>query len=243
MGNYNNFSKNNEITNFREICLGNIYHGILYRGSYPVFNIDKERDKIYEKLVFEAGIKCVLNLADNEAGLERIAQLVTWYHKLLKKNNVMGLDIQFEFDFENKAENDIFKNKLKQGFQFLIRHDGPYLIHCNAGIDRTGFVAAIIELLFGASIDEVIYDYILSYGKEFADAKETELKIETGNIIFNQMDTIIHNKIEEKDNLQKNIEKYFIEDIGLTMNELSGLKNVLTGRTQHEKQAGHHCDR
>jgi len=40
------YRKENEITNFREICVGNIKKGILYRGSYPVFKLDKKRDKI-----------------------------------------------------------------------------------------------------------------------------------------------------------------------------------------------------
>jgi protein tyrosine/serine phosphatase len=224
----NKYTEKNEITNFREICLGTISKGLLYRGSYPVFKIDEERDSIYSELVNDAGIKCVLNLADNEAGLERIANLVPWYSKLLKNNNVIGLDIQFEFDFENKTENDIFKNKLNQAFKYLIQHDGPYFIHCNAGIDRTGFVAAIIELLFGASIDEIIYDYNLSYGKEFADAKETELNINTGKIIYDQINTVINNKSADTANLQKNIERYIIEDIGLTREELLLLKGKLT---------------
>jgi hypothetical protein len=193
-------------------------------GSYPIFKIDQERDKAYEKLVFDAKIACVINLADNEIGLARIANLVPWYYKLLESNNVIGLDIQFEFDFENKQENEIFKNKLKQGLKFLTEHSGPYLIHCNAGIDRTGFFAAILEALLGAEIDEILYDYLLSYGKEFADDSHNELNINTGKIILDQLNTITNGKISDKNNLQLNIEKYFFEEINLTINELKMLK-------------------
>jgi protein tyrosine/serine phosphatase len=207
--------------------MGNLKNGIIYRGSYPIFKIDKKRDEIYSELVMDAGINCIINLSGNTKDIETIADLIPWYSTLHKCNNVIGLDIQFEFDFLNKSEYDIFNYKLRQGFEFLIAHNGPYLIHCNAGIDRTGFVAAIIESLFGASIDDVIYDYLLSYGKDFADAKNEELNFITGKIIYDQINAIINGKINDGDNLQAHIEKYFIEKIGLTTNELGVLKGKL----------------
>ena len=219
--------EDNEITNFREIRMGKISRGLLYRGSYPIMSMEPERNKVYDKLVSDAKIECVINLADDESGLEALANLVPWYCELLKKNNIIGLDTHFLFDFENKNENELFKNKLKQGFLFLIKHNGPYLIHCNAGIDRTGFVAAIIEGLLGAGIDEILYDYILSYGKKFADDK-TELNINAGKIILRQIDTIINGKINDEDNFQSNIEKYFLKEIGLSRKELELLKEKLT---------------
>ena len=117
-----NYSVENEITNFREIRIGNIKNGLLYRGSYPIFKIDQERDQIYDKLVFDAGINCVVNLAGNSKNIEIISNLVPWYDKLLKSNNVIGLDIQFEFDFLDKFEYEIFNNKIKQGLNFIITH-------------------------------------------------------------------------------------------------------------------------
>ena len=195
--------------------MGKIPKGKIYRGAYPVFKIDPERDEAYSQLVSEAGIK-------------RIASLAPWYDALLKKNNVIGLDIQFDFDFENKFEKDIFNYRLRKGFQLLTAHEGPYLIQCNAGRDRTGFVAAIIELLCGANIDEIICDYLLSYGIEFA-ATKNELNFITGQIIYGQINAIVKGKIKDSDNLQANIEKYFLDDIGLTGKEVTELKRVLIG--------------
>jgi len=217
----------NETTNFREIRMGKIPGGLLYRGSYPIMSMEPERDKAYDRLVADAKIKCVINLADKESGLQTTADSVPWYRELLEKGNVIGLDIHFLFEFENKSENDIFKNKLKQGFIFMITHNGPYLIHCNAGTDRTGFFAAIIEGLMGATIEEILYDYLLSYGKEFADEK-TELNIDSGKLILEQLNTIIDGKINDKKNFQSNIEKYFLEEIGLSRKELGLLKGKLT---------------
>jgi protein tyrosine/serine phosphatase len=207
--------------------MGKITGGLLYRGSYPIFSMDPERDKAYDRLVSKAKIECVINLADNESGLETTANSVPWYRELLNKNSIIGLDIRFLFDFDNKDENKIFKNKLKRGFLFMIKHNGPYLIHCNAGTDRTGFVAAIIEGLMGAKIDEILYDYLLSYGKNFADAK-SELNINTGKTILQQLDVIIDGKISDEKKLQSNIEKYFLMEIGLSKKELDLLKEKLS---------------
>ena len=224
-----NVCEDNEITNFREICMGEIPGGLLYRGSCPIFNMTPEKDKAYEKLVSDAKIKCVINLSDNEFGLETTANSVPWYRELLKENSIIGLGIHFLFDSDNKSEDDVFKDKLKQGLMFLITHNGPYLIHCNAGTDRTGFVAAIIEGLLGAGIDEILYDYLLSYGKKFADEK-TEKNINAGKIILQQLNAIINGKIEDKENFQSNIEKYILNEIGLSGKELELLKEKLTKR-------------
>jgi hypothetical protein len=70
-----NYNKKNEITNFREVCMGNMKNGVIYRGSYPVYGTDKERDETYTELVLEAGINCIINLAGNKKDVEAIASL------------------------------------------------------------------------------------------------------------------------------------------------------------------------
>ena len=207
--------KNN--TNFREIRMGKIPEGLLYRGAYPVLNTTYERN--YEQLVSDAHISCVLNLSDNESGLKRLANLVPWYNRLLENDCVRGLDIQFDFDLMNKFEYELFNNKLRQGFQFLITHNGPYLIHCQAGTDRTGLVVAILGALLGASIDEIVHDYLLSYYEIIVD----QTKLTTGKIILEQLNTIVNRAINDENNFQSNIEKYFLEKIGLTAMELDKL--------------------
>ena len=223
----NKYSKENEITNFREIKAGNMKNGIIYRGSHP-FLKDKKRDEIYSKLVSDAGINCVINMADNSNDLDYIANFVPWYNTLLRNGNVTGLDIQFDFDFFNQFALDVFNYRLRQGFKFLLTHNGPYLIHCNAGADRTGFIAAIIELLFGAGINDVIYDYLLSYGKDIADAMEEDEYFITGRNIYGQINAIVNGRIEDSENLQVNIEKYFLNGIMLTAEELEILKRKLS---------------
>ena len=220
-----NLCEDNEITNFREVCMGTISRGVLYRGAYPFLEADHERNKVYEHLAANANISCVLNLGDNESGLARIAGLAPWYRKLLERKKIIGLDMQFAFGQDFQTERyGTFKNKLKQGLQFLMAHNGPYLIHCHAGIDRTGFVAAVLQALLGANLSQIVYDYLLSHGKKVVENQDAHLA--TGSIILNQLDTILDGKVYDKSNFQSNIEGYLLKELGLTLREL----DMLVGR-------------
>ena len=50
----------------------------------------------------------------------------------------------------------------REMFQALLHSDGPYLIHCSAGKDRTGFGAAIILTVLGVPEEAIFHDYLLS---------------------------------------------------------------------------------
>ena len=43
----------------------------------------------------------------------------------------------------------------------------PFLVHCDMGKDRAGFVCAILECLMGASAEEVTADYLVSFYNYF----------------------------------------------------------------------------
>ena len=47
-------------------------------------------------------------------------------------------------------------------FRALAEGDGPILIHCAAGKDRTGLLAALTHSLLGVSRDDLIADYLLT---------------------------------------------------------------------------------
>lgn len=44
-------------------------------------------------------------------------------------------------------------------YQLLVEADGPCLLHCHTGKDRTGFVVAVTLALLGVSNDDIIADY------------------------------------------------------------------------------------
>jgi protein tyrosine/serine phosphatase len=47
-------------------------------------------------------------------------------------------------------------------FQALAEAEGPVLIHCAAGKDRTGLLAALTHHLLGVSADDLMADYLLT---------------------------------------------------------------------------------
>ena len=73
-----------------------------------------------------------------------------------------GLDI-IPLDLVVDFSSDSFREGLAKGFRFMISHDAPYLIHCTMGKDRAGFTSAVLECLMGASAEEVVADYMVSY--------------------------------------------------------------------------------
>jgi protein-tyrosine phosphatase len=51
-----------------------------------------------------------------------------------------------------------------RGIMSVLAEDGnlPTLIHCNAGKDRTGLIAALLQLLVGVPFESVLADYMLT---------------------------------------------------------------------------------
>lgn len=51
-------------------------------------------------------------------------------------------------------------------FRLIAEADGPVLIHCAAGKDRTGLLAALTHHLVGVSEDDIVADYLLTNNAE-----------------------------------------------------------------------------
>jgi protein tyrosine/serine phosphatase len=212
---------NTNLSNFREIRIGSIKPGILYRSGHPISFADMQ-DKTIAKLALQARISTVLNLVDTNGGLKRKTFFAPWYHKLYKQGRIIALRLMF--DITDKK----YTSKLKQVLRFMLTHDGPYLIHCYAGIDRTGFVSALLEALMGANLDEIVADYLLSY--------KVNKKYVKGNRQY-QQDSLVILELLTKMNkgipvtnsiIQMAAEDYLELSIKLSPNEINALKSKLS---------------
>lgn len=60
---------------------------------------------------------------------------------------------------------EFFNQAMAKGMRFLLdpENSGPYEVNCVEGKDRTGFVIAVLECLGGASYEELIEDYMITY--------------------------------------------------------------------------------
>jgi protein tyrosine/serine phosphatase len=142
---------------FMEIKSGNISPGILYRSSSPIKGGD-EAKKIKSDLAVKADIKCVINLDDDSSAIQYFSKDVPWYHKLVEEENVICLPMTFTIPGSSYNE-----SKLKTALQFIIDHEGPYLIHCFAGIDRAGFVSALLEAFMWSSLKTICKNYLSAF--------------------------------------------------------------------------------
>jgi len=212
--------------NFREISMGEIAPGILYRCNHPIYNGKQVNHIIF--LVTNAKIKTIINISDSMQSLRSKVSRCPWYEKMLAENNVIALNISMKFDILAKG----FINKIGQGIRFLIEHEPPYLIHCEAGIDRTGFLSILLEAFMGAHFDDIVKDYMLS----FVENNEYSIKdYKTGSVFVRNLFSEIKRSIDSSnDDLQYLSSKYLTEKTGLGEKELTLIKDRLGNSYRNE---------
>jgi len=212
----------NENINFKNTKAGNITEGVLYRSSSPLKGGNNK--KIIEALAMEVGINCVINLDDVSSVINELSKNVSWYNKLVEEGNVICLHMTYTIPGIKSNE-----RKLKTALQFLLSHSGPYLIHCFAGVDRTGFVLALLEALMGASLEEICKSYLAAFNFDSTILSHIEKYSKMKNLL-KQLKTMCHGENITKINIQAATERYLIDNIGLSYDEVLGLKKVLNSQ-------------
>jgi protein tyrosine/serine phosphatase/LysM repeat protein len=215
--------------NFRSINTTGINSAVLYRSSSPINN-ELGRAAYVDDLIEVAGIKTIINLADSEEEINIYFASEDfdspYYKSLYDSGNVINLSMGVDIAAED------FGQKLAEGLRFLNSNDGPYLIHCNEGKDRAGFASALLEVLMGATLDEVVADYMTTYENYYKVEKETEQhkSIAESNILAT-ITTVLCNMEKGSDiagvDLAKAAEDYLIK-IGMTSTEIETLKSKLS---------------
>ena len=157
--------------NFRNIHMGNIKEGVLYRSASPCDN-SHQRAHYVDALISEVSLKAILDLADDEdkiegyIGKEDFAS--SYFLSLYENGRVFPIALSMNYLSE------VYGEKIAQGLIMLENVEGPYLIHCTEGKDRTGFVCMLVEALCGASYQEIADDYMLTYANYYNITKEKE---------------------------------------------------------------------
>ena len=157
--------------NFRSMNLGKLKKDILYRSASPCDN-QYNRAPYVDALIREAGVKTILDLADNEVKIEKyIARddfASPYFLSLYDSDQVIPIALNMNY------LSDDFGMKIVQGFNLMAEKEGPYLIHCTEGKDRTGFVAMLIEALAKASYEEIEADYMKTYANYYRIDKSND---------------------------------------------------------------------
>ncbi len=146
--------------NFRNVQVGNLRENVLYRSASPCDN-QHNRAHFVDRLIEAAGVNCIVNLSDNESKIEGYLAAEDfnspYFLSLYQNGKVLLLSMNMNYT------SDEFKSKLASGLSQMAGMEGPYLVHCTEGKDRTGFVCILLEAFAGASYEEIVADYMLTY--------------------------------------------------------------------------------
>jgi len=209
-----------ESANFREIRMGNIAPNTLYRSSHPIK--DNKQEKVISLLATQARIQTVINLSDTDNEIKLKSIFAPWYNKLFNNDRVLAVGMDFSFNSEN------FRKKLKKVLQFITISEGPWLIHCHAGVDRTGIVSIILESLMGAMLDEIITDYLKSYNSMYNSSIYDEVNKEDSLVVMRLLSVMYNSMPINDQNLQSVTENYLHNTIRLSAVEVNLLKSKLS---------------
>ena len=145
-----------EFANARTVKAGNIPSGILYRSSSP-FSNDIKRDFYVSEYLQQEKVRTVLNLADSEEKMLSYKDIPPYSLSLWKEGNVILCPLKAD------PTADDYNNRLIEALKQLPSRPAPYVVHCMEGKDRTGYVCALFEGLCGATYEEIVADYLVTY--------------------------------------------------------------------------------
>ncbi len=206
-----------DFANFRAVRTHAMTDGVLYRSSSPI-NPASGRSSFADKAAKNAGIKTVVNMADTEAEAKKMAGWANSYCATLPTVFLhMGID----------ATQPSFGDGVRDGIRFMLSHEPPYLLHCKEGQDRTGFLCAVLELLVGASLQEVTDDYLRTFQNFYHMKADSRQAAFVRGDIQENLRTALKLKSLEKADWGKAAETYLL-NVGLTQEEIMALRKKLS---------------
>ena len=219
------YTSDDVFANFREIKLGKIAAGTLYRSSSPVNN-EIGRAAYADKLISAAKVATVVNLADSKEKVEGFMAKEDfkspYYADLFKNGKVITLNLGLAF-----TSNE-FKAGIAKGIQFMADNAAPYHFHCLEGKDRAGYMAVFLESLMGAAKEEIIDDYMKSYENYFKVTKDSKQYEYIKNDVITMMESIAGGKDLSVEKLTKGAEDILLAN-GVKAETITRLKEKLSG--------------
>lgn len=141
--------------NARGVSAGKMASGILYRSSSP-FSNEINRANYVSEYLKQAKVMTVLNLTDTE---EKMAayDMPAYSRSLWEGGQVILCPLKAD------PTADDYNQRLVAALKELPSRPAPYVVHCTEGKDRTGYVCALLEGLCGATYEEIVADYLITY--------------------------------------------------------------------------------
>lgn len=211
-----------EFANFRAVAVTGMKENMLYRSSTPI-EPSIGRNEYAMAAMEQAGIKTVINLDDSAETMQGYDTYPgSYYSRCAVVNPEMG------YDFESEA----FAEKIKESVLFIIENDGPYLIHCKEGKDRTGILCAVLECFAGAPAEDVKRDYMITYRNYYGvEPADTAYGIILNNNLVKTLCGLFGTENLEDADLKEAAARY-LTGTGLTEKQLAILRGKIAADTE-----------
>ena len=244
--------------NFRSVKVGKMKENILYRSASPIDN-SHNRAAVTDKLMKEAKVNYEVDLSDSD---EELIEHMNkddfnspYFKTLYDKGNVIALNMNMQIKdnptlqgskiLRNEISSNLsvklqmkeltFGEKLVKGLVAMANNDGPYLVHCVEGKDRTGYVIMVLSALSGATYEEMVDDYMITYDNYYNINKQNESS-KYNTIKKRNIDMFLRYISDNEDNLdvdltninyEEAITKYLTR-LGMQETDINTLKIKLT---------------
>ena len=225
--------------NFREVNVRGIAPKRLYRSSNPLSSRNNPvRYAVADSLARVVGIRTEIDLADTPEFIQEMMRdkdyASTYCPALFRKGQVFAQPMAAD------AWTLSSRSTVVAALRFMINHEPPYLIHCNEGKDRCGYVNLVIAALMGASLDEIQEEYMTTFCNYYhfvPGTKPYELlqKKTIQRMVYLMAHPSTLDDLEDirwsqatlhSINLEKAATRYLL-DSGLTISEINTLKKKL----------------
>ena len=225
------YTTDEEFANFRCVTVGDIKDGVMYRSASPCDN-QHNRASYVDDLIGKARVSRILNLSDNEKKIEGYISAEDfdspYFLSLYKAGNVIPLSMSMNYNADD------FKAKIAEGFTELAEEDGSFLVHCTEGKDRTGFVCMLLEALCGASYEEIVDDYMITYDNYYKITEKSD-KTKYDTILDKNLVAMIKAVVGDSsvDVTKADLSAYarnYLLDAGMKEGDIDALIKVLTGK-------------
>lgn len=242
-----------------ETTTGKVNYGLLYRGGK--LNGTTSGEAITEEgkseMLDSLKIKTEIDLrstGDDGGQTENAIGGGVNYIKipLGQYANILDYETWSSLDKSEKSGNFDANNKnaIKQIFELLAdKNNYPIYFHCNAGADRTGTLALLINGLLGVDEQSLIKDYELTtisrYGKRLRSSLTEDNKAFTetgvmqndgGNYVAMGLfiDTL-KSAYTDNGDINEAVYNYLIEYIGLSNDTLDKIKSIMLSQSESDE--------
>lgn len=116
--------------------------------------------------------------------------------------------------------------QIAEVLKLIATADGPVLVHCTEGKDRTGWISAILQLVAGADREQVVAEYLKSNTFRSAQiAKAGKVK----RALLKVDASYLNAGLAEMDRRYGGLDGYLHDGLGLSTSTLNSLRGRLRG--------------